>query len=147
MSERFVLKAFADLSLRELYEVMVLRNDVFVVGQKITEEAEVDGLDPECHHALLYDGEELVGTARLFWADEPVKVGRVAVARGRQRGGLGTRLMLGVQEALGARRAKLHAQAYLEEWYARLGWERQGEVFDEAGIDHVVMYWKPTNRT
>ncbi len=147
MSERFVCKHFRELTLDELYDVMVLRNDVFVVGQKITAEPEVDGRDRECHHGLLYVGDELVGTARVFCDKDPVKVGRVAVARDRQREGLGTRLMEAVQrELLADRRAALHAQAYLEDWYTRLGWRRDGEPFDEAEIPHVLMRWDPTNR-
>ena len=135
------VKAFRDLSLEELYEVMVLRNRVFVVGQKITAEPEVDGLDRECEHALMWLEEKLVGTARLFTGEEPVKVGRVAVDTELQRQGLGTALMRGVQRHLGPRRAALHAQAHLEEWYRRLGWKRVGESFEEAEIPHVKMVW------
>lgn len=135
------IKAFEELSLDELYEVMVLRNRVFVVGQKITAEPEVDGLDRECEHALLIQDGKLAGTARLFFREEPVKVGRVAVDTDLQGQGLGTILMEGIQEHLGSRRASLHAQAHLEQWYRRLGWKRVGEVFEEAEIPHVKMVW------
>lgn len=145
MSTRVEVKAFSQLSRMELYEVMVLRNRVFVVGQKITAEAEVDGLDPQCHHALLWSDDRLVGTARLFMDDDPVKVGRVAVDTTRQRRGLGTELMKAVQEFLGEKRAALHAQAYLEDWYRSLGWIRRGDIFEEAEIPHILMEWSPEN--
>lgn len=138
---RFSLKAWEALGRDELYALLHLRDLVFVVGQGITAEPEVDGRDPQCHHAALWEGTRPVATARLFMEEDPVVVGRVAVHPERQRGGIGTRLMEAVQEALGARRATLHAQAHLEDWYARLGWVREGEVFVEAEIPHVHMNW------
>lgn len=141
MTIRVDLKDFAELSLKELYEVMVLRNRVFVVGQKITEEPEVDGLDPQCKHLLMWSDGELLGTARLFWEKSPVMVGRICVDISKQRRGLGTTLMEHLQNYLGNRSAAMHAQAYLEDWYARLGWRRHGEVFEEAGIPHIHMVW------
>lgn len=139
---RAEFKAFYELSLDELYQVMVLRNEVFVVGQKITAEPEVDGLDPQCHHGLLWVDGELLGTARLFMEERPVKVGRVAIAVDWQGRGLGTRLMEAVQEFLNGRPAELNAQAHLQGWYEGLGWQRVGEVFEEAQIEHVCMVWE-----
>ena len=137
---RFEFKRFHELTLNELYEIMWLRNIVFVVGQKITSEPEIDGFDRECVHAMLYVDERLVGTARISMGSEPVKVGRVAVHTDEQGKGYGTVLMRHVQEEiLGEREALLYAQAHLERWYASLGWVREGEVFVEAEIDHVAM--------
>ena len=144
MSVEVVIKTFDELTRMELYELMVLRNRVFVVGQKITAEAEVDGLDPQCHHVLMRLDGELVGTARLFWDEDPIKVGRICVDTSTQRRGLGTEMMKAVQEYLGRRPAAMHAQQYLEKWYESLGWQRRGEVFEEAEIPHVKMVWKPS---
>lgn len=137
------IKHYRDLTKDELYAIMVLRDRVFVVGQKITAVPEVDGRDPECEHAMLLDDRELVGTARLFGDRDPVVVGRVAIHPDRQRQGLGRVLMRAVQSHLGDRSAELHAQAHLEAWYAGLGWVRFGEPFDEAEIPHVMMRWAP----
>lgn len=139
---RVVIKHFDELTTNELYEVLWLRDVVFVVGQKITEVSEIDGEDPRCHHAMLYDGEQLVGTARIFSGEEPAIVGRVAVHTERQGEGLGTVLMRKVQRFLGSRHSELHAQAHLESWYSRLGWERVGDEFIEANIPHVMMRWE-----
>jgi ElaA protein len=139
----FTFLPFEELSLNELYGILHLRDLVFVVGQKITSEPEVDGRDPLCAHAMLYDGAQLVGTARVFLSEDPAVVGRVAVRPDRQGEGLGTVLMEQVQQALGARKAELHAQAHLEAWYTRLGWRRVGDVFVEAEIPHVMMVWEP----
>ncbi len=137
------IKHYRDLTKDDLYAILVLRDLVFVVGQKITAVPEVDGRDPECEHAMLFDDDELVGTARIFADESPAVVGRVAIHPNRQRQGLGSVLMRAIHEHLGERQAELHAQAHLEDWYARLGWERFGEPFDEANIPHVMMRWTP----
>lgn len=136
----FAARPFAELTLRELHDILWLRNEVFVFGQKITEEPEVDGRDPECVHVFgrTEDG-RVVATARLFMASDPVKVGRVAVAMDLQRSGTGTALMAYVHQTIGSRPAALSAQDYLRRWYTRLGWQAKGGVYDEAGIPHVTM--------
>ena len=90
---RAEIKAFDELSLKELHDIFWLRNVVFVVGQKITAEPEVDGADPECEHAMLWMEDRLVGTARIFHKRDPIIVGRVAVHTELQGHGLGTVLM------------------------------------------------------
>lgn len=138
---RCLIKPFSQLTLLELYAALQLRDLVFVVGQKITSEPEVDGQDPECAHALLYDGDELVGTLRIFEQRSPQVIGRVAVHPARQGQGLGTLMMKQAQARLGDANAELHAQAHLEDWYSSLGWRRVGEVYEEAQIPHVTMIW------
>jgi ElaA protein len=136
----FSRRAFDELSLRDLHDLLRLREQVFVVGQRITAEAEIDGHDPECVHVLGRDGAgRIVATARLFLARDPVAVGRIAVHPDLQRRGVGTALMGYVHDLLGARAAGMSAQAHLAPWYGRLGWRVQGAVYDEAGIPHVRM--------
>ncbi len=133
------IKDFHDLTLMELYNIMHLRDVVFVVGQKITAECEVDGEDPKCSHLLLYLEDTLIGTARLFLEESPISVGRIAIHTDQQGKGYGTRLMEFIADFLGERNATMHAQAHLETWYASLGWKRVGEEFMEAEIVHVKM--------
>jgi len=136
------IRGYAELTRDELYEILWLRCEVFVVGREITAAPEIDGRDPECFHAMARDEMELVGTARIDVERDPAKVGRVATARDRQREGIGTALMEAVQQWLGDRPAELHAQKYLEEWYEALGWARVGDEFTEAEIPHVRMVWE-----
>ncbi len=140
LAVQFTHKAFVDLTLQELYDLMCLRDLVFVVGQKVTAEPEVDGLDPQCIHVLGRDAQgQMVATARLFWQQSPVMVGRVAVLTELQRAGVGSELMHYVNGLLGDRPGAMHAQAHLEAWYTLMGWQRHGDVFVEAEIDHVHM--------
>ena len=132
---------FAELDLYRLYRIMCLRDRVFVVGQGITAESELDGRDPDAWHVEAYSGDRLVATARLFVSEDPISVGRIAVDHEIQRTGYGTEMMHWVNDWLGERRAEMHAQAHLEPWYSRLGWMRTGDVFMEADIPHVTMRW------
>lgn len=141
----FECKKFDELSLTELYEVLCLRDEVFVVGQKITAVPEVDGADPGFHHILGREASGLlVATARLSLDAQVVRVGRIAVRDQLQGRGIGTALMREIQRILGSRSAEMNAQAHLEPWYAGLGWQRNGPVFFEAEIEHVRMIWTPS---
>ncbi len=142
MSFSVEIRPYEALSRDELYEILHLRCDVFVVGQEITAEPEIDGRDPECAHAMARDAEgNLVGTARIFFHEEPMAVGRVAVAPEHQHEGVGTAMMEAIQREIGDREAELHAQAHLEDWYDDLGWKRVGDQYTEAEIPHVTMRW------
>ena len=136
------------LSAADLHACLKLRGEVFVVQQQICAVPDVDELDPQCCHAMLRVGSELVATARLLPLEPGaiVKVGRVAVAVDHQRQGQGTALMQAVQQWIGnvhGRSGKMSAQAHLEPWYTRLGWQREGEVYQEAGIAHLQMTYHP----
>lgn len=138
----FACKPFAELSTAELYEILHLRDLVFVVGQKITSEPEVDGHDPAFHHLIGRDASgRVIATARLTLDHAPVKVGRVAVHPELQHQGVGTALMRDIQARLQDRPATMNAQAHLEPWYESLGWRREGPLFQEAEIEHVRMVW------
>lgn len=127
----------------DLLAAYSVRSIVFVGEQRCPFREEFDGLDDGAIHVLgEQDGEPLAaGRIRAVdggWA----KLERIAVlepARGR---GIGHRLvefLLEVARQQGHRRFKLHAQAYLERFYGQLGFERRGDPFLEAGIDHILM--------
>lgn len=140
------IKPFDALTPRELHACLKLRGEVFVVGQGISQVADVDELDPLCQHAMLWQGGQLAGTARLLAIEDggAIKVGRVAVDPSFRGRGLGVALMRGVQAWIVAepgRSGVMSAQSYLERWYTALGWRSVGGHYDEAGIDHVKMLY------
>ncbi|QDU72244.1 GNAT family N-acetyltransferase [Mucisphaera calidilacus] len=141
MALRLVHKAFDDLSVRELHDAYRLRVDVFVCEQGITGEPEIDAKDPGAVFVLAYEGDRLVGTGRVLGLTGAgvVRVGRLCVAADCRGRGVGGALLGCVDALVGDRVAELHAQAHLENWYGRFGWERRGEVFSEAGIEHLRM--------
>jgi len=107
------------------------------VEQKI----EQDGRDSECEHALfrLADAKSIIGTARLFFNKDPIMIGRVAVAVAHRKRGYGRLMMMEIQKHIGSRRATIHAQDYIKNFYAELGWRAFGKEFMEANILHISM--------
>jgi len=120
-----------------------LRHAVFVVEQGVPEALERDDLDAGAYHAIALDHDRCVATGRLVRQAGGVgRVGRMAVDAGWRRRGLGGLVLEALEaraRADGLREIELHAQCYVEAFYARRGYVRAGEVFEEAGIDHVAM--------
>ena len=122
---------------------IALRIDVFVREQGVPEDEERDALDASAIHAVaLLDG-KVVGTGRLVVLDSRQgKIGRMAVERRLRRGGIGSQLLRLLEDEArnrGLREAVLHAQTYVQAFYAGRGYLAEGDVFKEAGIDHVKM--------
>lgn len=128
-------------ALRE--EAFALRHRVFVEEQAVPEELERDEHDASAFHAVALAGGRVVGTGRLVVQPGGVgRVGRMAVDRALRRAGVGERILAALEErarADGLAEIELHAQCYVEAFYARAGYARDGAPFVEAGIDHVVM--------
>jgi ElaA protein len=130
---------FAELTPRELYAVLRLRVDAFVVEQGCAY-PELDGrdLEPDALHCWVEDEEGPVAYLRILRDAGGDRIGRVVTApRGRGRGHAGRLL----SEALARcrRPVTIDAQAHLEAWYAGFGFRRDGEDFLEDGIWHVPM--------
>jgi YbgC/YbaW family acyl-CoA thioester hydrolase len=122
-----------------------VRGEVFVQEQRIPKELESDPQDAVALHALVRNRlGQPVATGRLLPAQGGVaQVGRVAVLRVLRGGQIGRRLMQaleGAARARGDRELMLHAQRSAAGFYERLGYQRRGEPFVEAGIEHLEMF-------
>ncbi|NVP55836.1 GNAT family N-acetyltransferase [Mycoplana rhizolycopersici] len=131
-------------SARDLYAMLKLRVDVFVVEQNCPY-PELDGNDPACLHLRLLDGDELLACARL-WRPTPdahPRIGRVAVSpdhRGRRLGEALMREAVGeCQKAYPNEAIELSAQSHLQRFYASFGFEPISPEYLEDGIPHVDM--------
>ncbi|ELY71499.1 GNAT family N-acetyltransferase [Natrinema versiforme] len=128
---------------REREDAFAVRQAVFVEEQGVDEDVEYDDHDETAVHFVAYDGDEPVGAARLREYEDGVgKVERVAVLESRREAGVGRALMESLEDradARGFRKLKLHSQTRAASFYRRLGYERRGEEFEEAGIPHVEM--------
>lgn len=127
----------------DLAGALAVRMRVFGEEQDVPVEIEMDALDRGALHlvALSPDG-RVIGTLRLLFSGESVKVGRVAVERDWRGRGVASRMLdMALAEAVrrGAREARLASQVTVIELYRRAGFEVQSEVFDEVGIPHVWM--------
>lgn len=121
-----------------------LRTEVFVEEQGVSQALEWDEYDARSVHAVLRNRMGLpVATGRLLPAVEGVsKIGRMAVKRKLRGLKLGDHVLTGLLNAArqrGDREVVLHAQCTAENFYQRQGFIRRGDVFQEAGMDHVEM--------
>lgn len=141
--------AFDELTLRELYELLQLRTEVFTVEQNCMFQ-DIDGADDQAMHLLGTQNNQLVAYARCFPAGvkfAEASIGRV-VTRSLARGsGLGHLL---IQQAVssvcalwGPQPIRIGAQARLKAYYSGHGFVDVGVPYVEDGIDHLEMVWKP----
>jgi len=128
---------------RERKAAFAIREAVFVDEQKVDVSLEFDGLDDDAEHLLATLDDDAVGTLRLRIVNQDTaKIERVAViknARGRSIGAALVKAALTRLQERGFQQAKLHAQTYALDFYAKLGFAAYGEVFDEDGIPHRAM--------
>ncbi|MTH46430.1 GNAT family N-acetyltransferase [Intestinirhabdus alba] len=136
----------AELTVAQLYALLQLRSEVFVVEQKCPY-LDVDGEDlvGENRHILGWRNGELAAYARILPREDdgPLAIGRVIVSRALRGEALGQQLMrqtLAVcQRRWPGRAIYLSAQAHLQDFYARFGFRAVTDVYDEDGIPHVGM--------
>jgi ElaA protein len=143
ISWKFV--AFDALSLTELYAVLQLRSEVFVVEQACVFQ-DMDGADAAAMHLLGTSGSQLVAYARCFVAGAKFKeasIGRI-ITRSTLRGSgaghvLVRRAIDCITQQWGPQAIRLGAQARLENFYRQHGFEQTGEPYIEDGIAHIEM--------
>ncbi|MBC5786239.1 YbgC/FadM family acyl-CoA thioesterase [Ramlibacter sp. USB13] len=121
-----------------------IRTEVFVREQRIPADLEWDEDDARSVHAVAYNRlGQPVATGRLLPAqDGTAKIGRMAVhqvLRGRGFGEQVLRALAAQAQRRGDKGIELHAQRTAREFYARMGFQPQGEPYDEAGIPHITM--------
>jgi predicted GNAT family N-acyltransferase len=121
-----------------------LRVRVFCDEQGVAREGELDGLDERAIHVVGVDEDgTVIATCRLLIFDDgECRLGRMAVAAGRRREGIGRDLLAAAHaEAArrGAREMVLHAQTRAQPFYAASGYEPEGNRFMEEGIEHIQM--------
>jgi len=119
-----------------------IRRAVFIEEQGVSEAEEMDGLDDDCHHYLLWDDKTPIATLRVKPLDEIAKIQRVAVLKAYRGKGAGALLLQTVVRELpqdGFSKAVLGSQVAAIPFYAKLGFAVYGPVYDDAGIDHRDM--------
>ncbi len=144
------LRTFKQLTATELYELLKLRSEVFVVEQQCVY-LDLDGKDAKALHLLGYDAGELAAYTRLFAPGdyfEEASIGRVAVSQRHRGKGLGREIMVASLQALETRfgpvEIALSAQAYLRRFYEDLGFAVEGSEYLEDGIPHIHMARRQT---
>ncbi len=140
-----VVKRFGELTLEELYEILCLRVEVFVVEQNCPYR-EIDGRDRDAWHVFLRDSGGIKAYLRVLppgLSFPEAALGRVLAVERRR--GLGSQIVkAGIQvagEKLGADSLVLEAQTYARKLYEKAGFRQISEEFLEDGIPHILMRW------
>ncbi len=149
MADDIITRTGAALTAADVHGIWKIRDIVFAVEQQC-DEPDVDDRDLLASTTHLWiEGEN--GPASylrvLTDPDGARRVGRVCTRRESRGRGLSGRLVAEVERLWGDGPLRLNAQAHLERWYGGFGYERCGENFVEAGIDHVPMQRPPAGVT
>lgn len=139
------LKKFSDLTTQELYEILQLRQKVFIIEQNCPY-LDADNLDLSCMHLMGYQNSKLVAYLRIVPAKlkyDEISFGRVAVALEARKQGLGKELtqrgLRAINELYGDVSIRISAQAYLEKFYTDFGFKKVSDQYMEDWIPHVEM--------
>lgn len=142
---QYSIKTYQELSRDELYAVLQLRAEVFVVEQDCVYQ-DVDGKDDKALHVLGYKENKLVAYTRIFPPGayfEDASIGRVVVQQEERTHKYGYELMdvsnAAVLDRFEVSKIKISAQVYLKKFYNTLGFVEVGEGYLEDGIPHIGM--------
>ncbi|WP_296705573.1 GNAT family N-acetyltransferase [Algoriphagus sp.] len=142
------VKSFQDLNVDELYELLKLRSEVFVVEQNCVF-LDQDDKDQKSFHLMLFSDKQLLGYSRLVppgLSYPEMAIGRVVSAPSVRGKGIGRIVMeLSIQNCeklFGAGNIRIGAQTYALGFYSSLGFVADGETYDEDGIEHIEMVRK-----
>ncbi|MGC6526384.1 MAG: GNAT family N-acetyltransferase [Flavobacteriaceae bacterium] len=140
------VKSFEELSKLELYKILRLRAEVFIVEQDCVYQ-DVDDKDQKALHVLIKKSDEIIGYTRLFWPGDYFKeasIGRVVISKEERHNNYGSQLMkasiLAVSEKMKEKKIKISAQTYLKKFYNNLGFLESGKEYLEDGIPHIAMF-------
>ena len=139
------IKKFEALTLEELYAILRLRSEVFVVEQDCVYQ-DLDGKDQKALHVIGKKEGVVIAYTRLFKSGdyfEQASIGRVVVKKSERKYGYGHEIMMAsikaVREHLNESTIKISAQTYLKKFYNSLGFKAIGEEYLEDGIPHIGM--------
>lgn len=133
-------------------DILSIRKEVFIIEQQVPKDIEYEINENERIHCCLYLGNELIAYGRIVLPYEHarkalnikcVRVGRVCVRKKYRYQGYGRKIMNFIESNLkkwGISKIEVHAQLQAKEFYLSLGYLINGDIFSEAGIEHIEMY-------
>lgn len=145
LSLNFIIKKFDELDRVELYEILRLRETVFIVEQQCVYH-DIDDRDPYAFHLMAKSGNEIIGYARYFSPGVYFKeaaIGRVLMAQNFRKLGYAHQLIevaiKTIKDDFSNAAIKISAQQYLTKFYESHGFEQVGEGYLEDDIPHIAM--------
>jgi ElaA protein len=141
---------FRELNMTELYQILQLRNEVFIVEQNCAFQ-DLDDKDFKCYHLMGFDtdSQKILAYTRIVPAGvsfEDASIGRVVTSPSARNCGIGKVLMEKsielLEELYGGVSIKIGAQLYLKKFYESFGFQQVEEIYLEDGIEHILMIRK-----
>ena len=140
-----VIKYFHELTTQELYNILQLRSEVFVVEQNCIYQ-DIDGKDQKAVHIFFTENNKTIAYSRIFNEGEYFEnpsIGRVVVEKEKRGTELGKKIMVEgakyIKETFTNKKIEISAQEYLKDFYSELGYEFTGNEYLEDGIPHIRM--------
>ncbi|MHA7056895.1 GNAT family N-acetyltransferase [Aquimarina sp. M1] len=145
MDIEFKIKCFNELELIELYKILRLRAEVFVVEQDCIFQ-DIDDKDQKALHVIGHKNNEIVAYTRIFNTGDYFKkasIGRVVVSKDQRKYGYGhdliTKSVEAIKDHFGTDQIKISAQCYLKRFYEKHNFKQTGDEYLEDGIPHISM--------
>jgi len=135
-----------DLTPFQIQEMFALRQEVFIVEQNCPYQ-DIDGKDEQAYHLLGWQDEQLIATLRVFERYQPylnnASFGRVCTHQSVRNEGFGKLLISKALEFISEnfpnQSVQIGAQCYLKDFYQAFGFKQVSEIYDEDGIEHILM--------
>ncbi len=142
------IKRFEELTITELYEILRVRAEVFVVEQNCVYQ-DLDMKDKKAQHLFCEENGEIMAYLRILdkgVSYPEISIGRVLVTEMNRRKGLAREMMQRamnfVKDELGESQIRISAQLYLKRFYESLGFQATSDVYLEDDIEHIEMVYK-----
>ena len=140
-----ITKTFSELDTEDLYQILRLRSEVFVVEQHCVYQ-DIDNKDQNAIHLYYKENDQIVAYTRIFKAGDYYEnpcIGRVVVSKKNRGNDLGKKIMIDsmeyIKQNIKGEKIELSAQKYLDKFYKDLGFYKIGEDYLEDGIPHQRM--------
>ena len=140
-----ITKTFSELDTEDLYQILRLRSEVFVVEQDCVYQ-DIDNKDQNAIHLYYIENDQIVAYTRIFKAGDYYEnpcIGRVVVSKKDRGNDLGKKIMIDsmeyIKQNIKGEKIELSAQKYLDKFYKDLGFYKIGEDYLEDGIPHQRM--------
>lgn len=145
---KWKLKKFKELSGEEMYEILKVRSEVFVVEQECPYQ-DPDSKDQNAYHLFVQEDGNIIAYLRILEKGisyDEISIGRVLINKDYRGKDLSRKLMLKaiefIENNLNEKEIKISAQAYLLDFYKSLGFKEVSEVYLEDNIPHIDMLYK-----
>jgi ElaA protein len=146
---QWILKQFDSLTAKELYSLLQLRNEVFIVEQNCPYQ-DLDNKDLEAWHLMAFEENKLIAYARLLAPGISYRessIGRVVSSPAIRKNGMGKELMresiMQIRNLFQTDTIRIGAQLYLKKFYESFGFVQTGDPYMEDNIPHIIMLRKP----